>query len=778
LCTELEHTHPKLAELKAENEQLKKALRQSEERFFKIFHASSNPMAITTVEEGRIVDLNEADARMGGFTREELIGHTITELDLLADPNQRNMLNKRLEEKGKVHNLEMEVRTKTGDMRTVLLSLDPITVNDEACALGFVVDITERKKESDALRESEEKYRTLVENSLQGLAIMQDSRFVFCNRRLAEIAGYSVEEILSLSEEEMIKMIHPDDRKFIEDRRLDRMAGKPVPARYEFRGIKKDGTEIWLEICSSLIEYNGRPAIQSAFMDISDAKKAARELQSALDWQQAIFEGSRDAIMISDVDTRFIDVNEAACKLTGYSKQELLNMGALDLNKTLDPLELERLSHRILGGEDILGESEIFTKDGRRIDVEFSHRSVIISGEPYLHSVARDVTNRKRLEAQFLQAQKMEAIGVLAGGIAHDFNNLLNVINGYSELITDELPEDDPIRRDLKQISEAGRRAATLIAQLLAFSREQMLQPEILNLNETVTQMSTMLRRLIGEDIKLEAITQADLGLIHADPVQVQQIIMNLAVNARDAMPQGGKLTIETANVDLDASYIHEHPIARPGPYVMMAISDNGTGIDAATQVRIFEPFFTTKEKGKGTGLGLSTVYGIVKQSKGFIWVYSELAKGTTFKIYFPRIEGELAKREDDKELAPGFGGSETVLVVEDDASVRNLVCRILKDLGYRVLEAGEGKEALRLAQEHEGKIHLILTDAVMPGMGGKELVSQMEALRPGTKSLYVSGYTNKTIVQHGIVDASVAFLQKPFTIESLARKVREVLNS
>jgi two-component system cell cycle sensor histidine kinase/response regulator CckA len=345
-------------------------------------------------------------------------------------------------------------------------------------------------------------------------------------------------------------------------------------------------------------------------------------------------------------------------------------------------------------------------------------------------------------------------------------------------LLLENVGRNDPNRSDLEQIKQAGQRATALTSQLLAFSRRQILQPRILNLNDVITDMSKMLRRMIGEDIEFVCITRPGLGFVHADLGQIQQIIMNLVVNARDAMPQGGKLTIETANVDLEEDYVRRHAMVSPGPFIMLAISDDGIGMDAETQARIFEPFFTTKERGKGTGLGLSTVYGIVKQSNGFIWIYSEPGKGTTFKIYLPRVPGEAARLSACAEVKPDLRGAETVLLVEDEASVRTLACRILRERGYTVLEGSNGKEALRVAQEFAGEIHLVLTDVVMPEMSGKTLVTQIEAARPGIKALFISGYTDNAIVHHGILESNVAFLQKPFSADGLARKVREVIDS
>lgn len=385
----------------------------------------------------------------------------------------------------------------------------------------------------------------------------------------------------------------------------------------------------------------------------------------------------------------------------------------------------------------------------------------------------------RRTEEQLRQAQKMEAIGQLAGGVAHDFNNLLTIITGYSDLLLNgALAESDPARDLVQEILKAAERASTLTRQLLAFSRRQVLAPRVLVLNSIVRDMDKMLRRMIGEDIALTSTLADDLGSVKADPGQIEQVLLNLVVNARDAMPRGGRLTIETANVYLDETYARAHPEARPGPFVMVAVTDTGCGMDAATQARIFEPFFTTKGVGKGTGLGLATVYGIVKQSQGSIFVYSEVNRGTSFKIYLPRIEGAAEEAPRIEAKAPSRpSGNETLLIVEDDEAVRALTRTVLRNSAYHVIESADGAEALRWAEGHADPIHLLVTDVVMPGMSGRELAERMTDLRKEVKVLYVSGYTDDSVVRHGLLEAEVAFLQKPFTPDALARKVREVLD-
>ena len=414
-------------------------------------------------------------------------------------------------------------------------------------------------------------------------------------------------------------------------------------------------------------------------------------------------------------------------------------------------------------------------------------QAITLSDRTVLHTIFQDITDKMKAERelaqsteQLRQSQKIEAVGRLAGGIAHDFNNLLTVIIGYCELMTIKIGEENPLWEDVQEINKSADRAAALTRQLLAFSRRQILQPKVLEIDTVVPEMDKMLRRLIGEDINLVTNLGAGAGKVKVDPGQIEQVIVNLVINSRDAMPDGGAITIETATVELDEAYVRTHGGAWPGPHVMLAVSDTGCGMDPETLSMAFDPFFTTKEKGKGTGLGLSTVYGIVKQSGGCLYVYSEPGRGTTMKIYLPRVTGETAPKDErpDAEFEDRLHGSETILLVEDEETLRKLASAILEGYGYTVLSAGNGEEALRVVGDSPGIPHLLVTDVIMPKMGGRELSDRMKAIYPGTRVLFMSGYTDNAIVHHGVLKQGVSYLPKPFTPKGLARKVREVLDA
>lgn len=558
---------------------------------------------------------------------------------------------------------------------------------------------------------------------------------------------------------------------------------KPQPP-YELELVHKSGKKVWVEVREAPLVKDGKTvSIVGALTDITKRKQAEKDLRESEEKFREMSASAQDGIIMMDNEGTISFWNKAAERIFGYSAQEAMGK---ELHTLIGPQRYHNnyregfSKFRTTGQGPVIGktlELEALKKDGTEFPISLSVSATKIKGKWHAVGILRDVSEQKKLESQFRQAQKMEAIGILAGGIAHDFNNILTAIIGNADLALMEVDKDDPLREVIEDIRSSGNRAASLTRQLLAFSRKQIIQPKILDLNEILTDIEKMLGRLIGEDVELLMIPGPELYLVEADPGQMEQVFMNLAINAKDAMLKGGKLTIETANMDLDENYFHEHGIKEnPGPYVMLAVSDTGSGIDKETQEHIFEPFFTTKEIDKGTGLGLSTVYGIVKQNNGFIWVYSEPGQGTTFKVYLPKVKGDAAP-EEKQPPATELGGSETVLIVEDDESLRKLARTVLKQKGYKVLEAENGEDALRVSEAYGVSIDLMMTDVVMPKMGGKEVAERLQPLYPQMKVIYMSGYTDNAISHHGVLAPGLNFLEKPFTPEGLARKVREVLD-
>jgi PAS domain S-box-containing protein len=518
--------------------------------------------------------------------------------------------------------------------------------------------------------------------------------------------------------------------------------------------------------------------VNQSARELQERKRVENELRRSEDKFAKAFHSSPASMSISSLENgRMIDVNEGFLKLFGFQLDEIVGHTSLELDLWENAAERERVVAILRGhGTARNLEARFRTRGGKILDTLVSAEMVSFAGEDCVLGVVLDITEQKRLEEQLRQAQKMEAVGKLAGGVAHDFNNLLTVIKGYSELVLDGALEADT-RSHFERIKEAAGRAAALVSQLLAFSRQQVLQPRAFNINSLVLNMDTMLRRLIGEDIEIVTSTAPDLGPARADPGQIEQVIMNLAVNARDAMPNGGKLTLETANVELNGAFALEHPGAAPGRYAVLAVSDTGIGMDPQIRTRIFEPFFTTKEVGKGTGLGLSMVYGIVKQSGGYISVYSEPGKGSTVKIYLPRADTPAEAAPFEPPAVGSIRGNETILLVEDDVEVRQLARIVLETCGYCVFMVDNPLKVSSVSEHYTGPIHLLVTDVVMPGLSGPELARQLIDRWPAIKVLYMSGYTSEAIVHRGELASGTFFLSKPFTPSSLAAKVREVLD-
>ena len=627
----------------------------------------------------------------------------------------------------------------------------------------------------------EELFRLISENAADMIAVVDmEGKRIFNSFSYEKVLGYSMKELRESSSSEQI---HPEDREKVRQAAEEaRQTGVGKPLEYRVR--HKDGTWRVLESTASVIRNSkGEPEnLVVVNRDVTERRRSAEALRRSEAGFRSVVEDAPYGIYRASLSGELVLVNSALEKMLGYSSQGELLRTNLGSGVYRYPVEHQKLNETLLHQETVKDvEVEWKRKDGAPIIVRCSGCPIKDeTGEvAYVEVFAEDITERRTLERQLRMAQKMEAVGRLSGGIAHDFNNLLGVIIGYSQVLKRGLGPEHASFEHAQEIEKAGQRAVSLTRQLLAFSRQQVLEPVVLNLNTLVSDMEKMLPRLIGEDIALKLELDAFLSQVKADPSQIEQVILNLAVNARDAMPDGGKLLVQTANVNLDTTYTHNHPGSRPGSYVMLRVTDTGTGIDPEIQSQIFEPFFTTKERDKGTGLGLATVYGVVKQSGGYIAVDSEKGKGASFSIYLPRLEQPVAHPIAPLPAAPvNTRGTETILLVEDAEPLRKLAELFLKESGYRILSAGDGQQALQVARQHFGPIALLLTDVVMPGMNGRVLGERLAPSQPGMKVLYMSGYTDSFIAGHGVLEPGTQLLHKPFSQETLTRKVREILDA
>ncbi len=900
-----------------ERKRIEKALREREEQLHAIFDVAPVGIAQADPTTGRWVAVNPRMCAITGYSETELLTMRVPEITYPEDRERDWALFQNVV-KGEAPEYRLEKRYIRKDGSIAWVNVNMVVLRDAnrrpTRTLGLIEDITERKRGEEALRASEQRFRAMFDVVPVGVALADPAtgRLLAVNPRMSLITGYSAEELLGMS---VAEITHPEDLE--QDRKMFQgiVRDEAHEYRIEKRYVRKDGDVAWVNANIVVLpDAAGRPTRTLATIeDITERKKAEAnigklnaELEDALQWQRQIFEGSRDAVFLSDEEGRFVAVNEAATELTGFSREELLSMTIPDLHDDPDLAAYNAFHRRILDGERILSEAPIRRRNGSKVAVEFNNSLVVIGGKRFMHTASRDVTERRRaaealvasesryrvlfenaaegivaidpetgrfqffnpsvcamfgytpeefgeltlsdlhprdalaqalkeiraavrgfrpkmasgipclrkdgttfladvhgsvvtlagrrvafgfftdmtvrvrLEEQLRQAQKMQAIGQLAGGVAHDFNNLLTVISGNCELLLSSTSADDRRRDSLVDIRSASERAASLTRQLLAFSRKQILEPRLVDVHEVVTGIEKMLRRLIGEDVDLQTDLAADPSWVKVDPGQLEQVVMNLVVNARDAMPHGGRITIRTRNVDPAATVdLEETGEPERRPRVAIAISDSGSGITPEVKAHLFEPFFTTKAAGKGTGLGLATVYGVVKQSGGDVVVESEPGKGATFTVVLPSQDSPRRTRGASGTHRALPRGTETVLVVEDEEAVRRIVKIALESTGYRVIEARNGTEALEAIRTHAGKIHAMVTDVVMPEMSGRELAERIaKEDHPGLKILYMSGYTDDAVVRHGIVESGVAFLQKPFSPLALARKVREVLDA
>ena len=650
------------------------------------------------------------------------------------------------------------------------------------CSSGrlFIMQRDQGRTEG-ALDLAENRYRAIVENAVEGIfQTTPEGRYITVNAALARMYGYGSPKELMSAVKDIGHEVYVDPSRRMRFKQAMREYG--IVKDFEYQVYRKDGSKIWLsENARTVRDDNGAILFyEGTVQDISDRKRAQEELSYQEAQYHRLIENIPEIVWTADEQGRVVLISERIAEIFGYTPEEIRREGP-------------HLWYGRMHADDRSRVQEAYAKlfsDNRPFDVEYRiqhrdghwmrwhDRAVAIEhreGKRYADGLLSDITERSRLEEQFRQAQKMEAVGQLAGGVAHDFNNLLMIIQGHSDVMLECLEASEPRRKNVDEIQKAARRAASLTRQLLAFSRMQVLNPKVLDMNSAVAETGKMLRRLIGEDIELNIVPGSGLLNVRADQGQIEQVILNLAVNARDAMPRGGKLTIETSIVKVDADYSHEHLAMRPGTYVSLVVTDTGVGMDTQTQARIFEPFFTTKEMGKGTGLGLSTVYGIVKQSGGWIWVYSEPGQGTTFKVYLPQLNEQAQVGPREVQMAAPHG-TETILLVEDQDSIRELAAESLARCGYTVLSASDGLEGLRMAERDSKKIHLLVTDLVMPKMGGRELADRLSVARPDMKTLFMSGYAEHRGSEHTNVALPSVSLQKPFSMNTLLHKVREVL--
>jgi len=775
-----------------ERKRAEEALRESEERYRTILENIEDGYYEVDLP-GNFTFFNDSLCRMLGYPRDEMVG--MGNQQYTDQENRKKLFQAfnevyRTGEPAKEFDWGVIRKDGTKLFGEVSVSLIKDSKGKPIGFRGIARDITKRKQAEEALRTEKQRFQALTENSPFGMVMVyQDGTFKYINPKFRELFGYDLTDIPD--GKTWFKKAYPNPtyrHDVIEAWINDLKSFKPGEKRSQiFTVTCKDGTEkainfipVQLETGENLMaceDITERKRTEEALRNSEERFRIAAKSSSDLIWDWDILDGSLE--WFGNIDERL-----------GYNPGEFPR--TLDAwEKIIHPDEHDRvmtaLDQHLKMHKPYMEEYRVQRKDGTFC--YWTDRGTAFwdeKGNPFkMIGACEDITERKRaeeentvLQEQLRQSQKMEAVGRLGGGIAHDFNNLLTIIKGYSQLSLLDLKESDPLWGNIQEIQKATQRATDLTRQLLAFSRRQILDLKVLDLNILLRELDKMLRRIIGEDIELVTLLSKDLGRVKIDPGQIEQVILNLAVNSRDAMPSGGKLTIETANVVLDEEYAHAHVAVIPGHYVRLSISDTGVGMPRELKEKVFEPFFTTKEKGKGTGLGLSMVYGIVKQIGGNIWVYSEPGHGTTFKIYLPRVEEQLDTFHalDETDYLPR--GSETVLLVEDEQEVRLLAHRLLSQQGYRVLEAANGVEALHVAQEHGGeKIHLLLTDVVMPQMGGKELADQLNIFRPDVKVLYTSGYTDDAIVHHGVLEPGTHFLQKPFSLKTLSHKVREVLD-
>ncbi len=689
---------------------------------------------------------------------------------------------------GNKMSVEAEIPIPGMDSKYLKITCVPIT--DESGNITEIVGVTQNftdnKKIEKELRDKNKFIESIVNFTPDILYIYDiiEHKNVYSNKGIQTVLGYSIDGIKSMGAEVLPSLMHPDDFITYRKKTFPLYAKTPdnEPINHQYRFKHKDGEWHWLDFTEFIYSRQDDGAPQQIFgvaRDITHRLRAEKELRLSEERFSSAFHASPAGMMLTTIsDGKFIDVNDSFLKIFEFCRDEVIGSTSTELKMLSDQARKTLIEAQIKSGGLHNFELQANSKSGKVINILLSSKPLVLSGEDCLVTTIIDVTDKLAIEEKYRQVQKMEAIGHLAGGVAHDFNNLLGIILGYGENLVDNMKKDDPLLESAKHIVEAGERSAALTRQLLAFSRKQTLQVKTIDLNELIRNLDKMLRRLIGEDIDLILQLCDCATMVTVDPTQIEQVIMNLAVNSRDAMPQGGRLIIETSSTELDIHYANEHNGVVPGDYIMLAVTDTGCGMDKNTLSNIFDPFFTTKGIGRGTGLGLSTVYGIIKQSNGNIWAYSEPDKGTTFKIYLPLTQSSAeACIVKEPRIAPTVTG-QFLLVVEDDTALRNLFEKMLTIAGYQVTTAANGDEAVSFIEDKGLRPDVVVTDVIMPGMSGSILIDRLRNTIPDIKFLYMSGYSDNTISYHGILKPGTPFIQKPFNIKQIIEKIQEVIDT
>jgi len=748
---------------------------------------ASPSLGIYIVQDGVFKMVSPEFKRICGYTDEELMGKKPSDL-VHPDDLEGVRKNAILMLKGLSHTpYEFRIITKEGDIRWIEEKVVSIIYEGRRASLGNFLDVTRRRNAEEELETASKEVKFLFESIPDPVTIsdLETGRYIYVNQAFCQYTGYSKEEALGKTPFDLNLYANKGDR----DRLVKHLEKDGKVDSFEVPFRLRDGRVFHGLLSGKIFKYRSKRSLIAVAKDMTPIKEAAERLKESERRYRELFDSVSDLIYRQDLDGKFVSVNHAVTDIFGYSINELIGRKASDFMKPeLRPLFESEYLQKVKTRGHHEGVSAYFAKDGRKFYLEY--RSQLIrppNGEPFISGIARDVTERilaqreiKKLEKQVLQAQKMEAIGTLAGGVAHDFNNILQAILGYTQILLMSKSEDDPDVQNLKQIEMAVKRASELTHQLLAFSQKVKSELRPINLNQEVREVEKLLRRTIPKMINIELRLAEDLKVINADAAQLEQVIMNLCVNARDAMPEGGSIIIETENVFMDDEYCKEHLGSKAGSYVMLSISDTGDGMDKETLEHIFEPFFTTKDVGKGTGLGLAMVYGIVENHDGYITCYSEPGKGTNFKIYFPVIDAEPYRIEDVKQedLSGLKGNGETLLLVDDEDSLRELGKTILEEFGYKVILANNGESALKTYEAQKSDISIVVLDLIMPGMGGSQCLEKLLEIDPDAKVVIASGYAVNGETKRAIDAGAKGFVRKPYEVKQFLRTVREALDS